>query len=252
MQTTPKPKNDDGTSSNTSPTSSRNTPRPIIFLDIDGVLNTVLHNAQIHLEPTFVERLKAILETTNAMIVYTTFWRHFHEYITYVLHRHGINVANHVLPLPMGVTRGKQSTKKFLHYQRIKQKENGYMQQNNGDVEEGTSTNSMIGRSAEDEGEYASRAEEIEDWLQTYGLQYLGSSSGSETNNTTTSDNGELNEEGYDWHPAEWRYVILDDRQSAAEAGTPLFDRFVFTKSNKGLTEEDAEKAIRLLLHGPS
>ena len=36
----------------------------------------------------------------HAIIVLTTFWRHFHEYITYVLHRHGIDVARHMLPLP--------------------------------------------------------------------------------------------------------------------------------------------------------
>lgn len=45
---------------------------PIIFLDIDGVLNTTKHNTQIVLQPLFVQRLKHIIEITKARVVLTT------------------------------------------------------------------------------------------------------------------------------------------------------------------------------------
>ncbi len=212
------------------PTSS---PRPIIFLDIDGVLNCTKHNKQIHFEATHLERLKTIIETTNALIVLSTFWRHFHEYITYVFHRHGIDVASCMLPLPMGATRGKQTTKTFLHYHRLKQE---------GD--DSSEEQSMIGRSADDDAEYSSRAEEIEAWLQTYGKNYLGSG-------WETIEEEEDESNRYDWHNEDWKYVILDDRPSAAKLDTPLFDRFVHTKTEEGITEDEANWAIELLLSGP-
>ena len=101
----------------------------------------------------------------------------------------------------------------------------------------------MIGRSAEDEGEYVSRAEEIEAWLKTYGKQFLGSQKEDTDEYNNSNDGG--------FHLSHWKYVILDDRPSAAKEGTPLFDRFVLTRTKEGLTEEDAEKVIDLLLHGP-
>ena len=104
----------------------------------------------------------------------------------------------------------------------------------------------MIGRSAEDEGEYASRAEEIEAWLRNYGERYLGV-----RDDTITGDDAERGPPGYEFHPTHWKYVILDDRPSAAKRDTPLFDRFVFTNTKLGLTEEDTTKAIQLLLRGP-
>ena len=211
-------------------------PRPVIFLDIDGVLNLTKHNKQIHFEATHLKRLKTIIERTNALIVLSTFWRHFHEYITYVFHRHNIDVASCMLPLPMGATRGKQSTKKFLHHHRLKQQHNLAI---DDDVEEST----MIGRCAEDEGEYSSRADEIEAWLKMYGTKYLGDGHGE----STLNDNGME----YDWHRTEWKYVILDDRPSAAKANTPLFNRFVHTKTEVGLTDDDVDRTITLLRYGP-
>lgn len=211
--------------------------RPILFLDIDGVLNTTKHAPQIHFETVFLKRLKHILETTKARVVLTTFWRHFHEYITYVLHRHGID-ADCVLPLPFGVTKGKQSTKNFLKHYSLRQSS-----ELEGNGLDGIGmVNSMIGRSAEDEGEYTSRAEEIEAWLKTYGEYFLGSQK--DTEECKSSNDDRLNS-------IHWKYVILDDRPSAAQPSTPLFDRFVMTKTKEGLTEEDAEKVIDLLLHGP-
>lgn len=222
-------------------------PHPIVFLDIDGVLNTSKHNSQINLMPDLVRRLKYIIETTDALIVLSTFWRHFHEYITYVLHRHGIDVAKHMLPLPMGATRGKQCTKKFLHFNRLKQQESGNCThgiEQEGEVNE--NNNSMVGRSAEDEGEYSSRAEEIEAWLKMYGHKYMGLV----LDDDSTPGNGSCKQEDK-FHSADWKYAILDDRPSAAKPDTPLFDRFVFTKTELGLTADDAEKAIRLLTLDP-
>lgn len=227
--------------------------RPILFLDIDGVLNTTKHAPQIHFSVTHLHRLKRILESTQALIVLTTFWRHFHEYITYVLHRHGIDVEC-VLPLPVGATRGKQCTKNFLRHHSIRQQSSGV-----GDKSGEDGVNSMFGRSAEDEGEYSSRAEEIEAWLRMYGEQYLGSydkttlCDDEKLNGCNNESNDEKNNnyEGYEFHPAHWKYAILDDRPSAAKQGTPLFDRFVFTQTKLGLTHEDVEKVTELLLHGP-
>eukprot|EP00804_Cyclotella_cryptica_P030205 CCRYP_017967-RA/>CCRYP_017967-RA protein AED:0.21 eAED:0.11 QI:0/0/0/0.5/1/1/2/0/211 len=160
--------------------SQRNTNRrPILFLDIDGVLNTTKHNTQIHMEAIFLTRLKRILESTGAFVVLTTFWRHFHEYITYVFHRHGMDVGC-MLPLPVGATLGKQCTKNFLRHHLLRQRNSSLVR------EEGIETNEMIGRSAEDEGEYSSRAEEIEAWLRMYGERYLGNADDNETCNDKT------------------------------------------------------------------
>ena len=213
--------------------SSKNPPRPIIFLDIDGVLNLTKHNKQIQFEATHLKLLKAIIQKTNALVVLSTFWRHFHEYITYVFHRHGIDVVSCMLPLPMGATRGKQCT-----YHRLKQEGTTHSSSDDDDTRE-----SMIGRSAEDEAEYSSRAEEIEAWLKMYGTQYLGGE-------------GETNSEGkecskYEWHYKEWKYVILDDRHTAAKPDTPLFDRFVQTETKVGLTEDDVDWSIEILLSSP-
>jgi hypothetical protein len=207
-------------------------------------LNTTKHNTQIHLQTQQLKHLKHIIENTDdALIVLTTFWRYFHEYITYALHRNGIDVGRNMLPLPMGITNGKQNTRKFLHHHRIKQQENGY---HLNDIEEQKVSASMIGRSADDESEYTSRADEIEAWLKTYGERYLG---GSEHNDAT--DSNDNTKEEYEFHSTHWKYVILDDRPSAAKPGTPLHSRFVHTKTEMGLTEEDAERAIRLLKFGP-
>ena len=219
------------------------TRRCVIFLDIDGVLNTTKDNTQIHFEPHLVKHLKSILEASDALIVLSTFWRHFHDYIKYVLHRHGINVDTNMLPLPMGATQGKQSTKKFLHYHRLRQKESGL---DNTEEEMGNDvttaeddTNCMIGRSADDETEYASRAEEIEAWLKQYGEKYLGQ--------RTHKTSEYMNTKKDAFHCTEWRYVILDDRPSAATPNTPLYDRFVHTETKLGLTDANVEKAITLL-----
>uniref|UniRef100_A0A7S4C5F4 Uncharacterized protein n=1 Tax=Chrysotila carterae TaxID=13221 RepID=A0A7S4C5F4_CHRCT len=66
------------------------------------------------------------------MQVLSTFWRHFREYITYVLHRYGI-AAERVI----GVTPGRSEA-------------------------------SMLGHSADDDAEYVNRAAEIGAWLDAH------------------------------------------------------------------------------------
>jgi hypothetical protein len=121
------------------------------------------------------------------------------------------------------------------------------------EIDDNEGVNSMIGRSAEDEGEYSSRADEIEAWLRMYGEQFLGKADNININNgdeqSASDDNGVST---FDFHPAMWKYVILDDRPSAAKPDTPLFDRFVQTQTECGLTDKDADKVIDLLLHGPT
>lgn len=67
---------------------------------------------------------------TDACIVLSTFWRHFRDYISYVLDRHGIPPDRIIGSTP------------------------GY-------------NKSMVGRKATDEQEYSSRADEILSWIQT-------------------------------------------------------------------------------------
>jgi len=199
---------------------NNNDRRCIIFLDIDGVLNTTKHNTQIHLQTQQLKQLKHIIENTDALIVLTTFWRHFHEYITYVLHRNGIDVGRNMLPLPMGTTNGKQNTRKFLHHHQIKQQKNGY---HLNDIEEQKVSASMIGRSADDESEYTSRADEIEGWLKTYGERYLG---GSEHDaDRGAADSNDNTKEEYAFHSTNWKYVILDDRPSILLSIVDLYIR---------------------------
>jgi len=284
-------------------------PRPIVFLDIDGVLNTTKHNTHIRVENSLVARLGAIVRETDALIVLTTFWRHFHEYIAYVLHRHGIDVGRHALPPPMGATGGKQSTRAFSCHHRLRirttrggeeeeeeeergeeddappprivashEEDGGVGGHNIGRLESCATTTRadedrdgcMIGRSAEDEREYSSRAEEIEAWLMRYGNRYLGSGGdngdggpddddddggggGARADDVDDDDDDDVGPKyrGYDYHPAHWRYVILDDRPCAAKPDTPLMDRFVRTDARVGLTEADTERAVGLLLFGP-
>lgn len=277
-------------------------PRPIIFLDIDGVLNETKHASQLHFEPILLSRLHSILVQTDGIIVLTTFWRHFRDYIVYVFHRHGINVKRHMVVMMekeedggggtgvTGVTGGKQSVVEFLKgFRRSEESAQKGLQEGlqcqqeqvgdeccqyhqelerqccdeltnekkNDDNNKDGNKDGVIGICpAKDEAEYSSRAEEIEAWLKKYGERYLGRSSNANGSQGKCSNgshgpcnDSERNE--YDFHPNHWKYVILDDRPSAAKPDTPLFDRFVRTDTKLGLTEEDSERAIQLLLFGP-
>lgn len=170
-------------------------PPPIIFLDIDGVLNRTKHATHIRLDDDLVELLKKLVDRTGASIVLTTFWRHFREYIAYVLDRHGIPAS-----LIIGSTPGR-----------------GHLKINNSEnVEDVNADDVMLGRTAEDEAEYTCRAEEIRAWLAA--------------------------------NPGHDRYVILDDRPSAAaEDDEAQSGRFVLCVTSQGLTEDDVEKATAIL-----
>ena len=91
----------------------------------------------------------------------------------------------------------------------------------------------MLGRCSADGREYECRSDEIEAWLRNRGPEVIGIEIG--------PGKGVL--------PP--RYVILDDRPTAARPGTPLADRFVQTDHRAGLTEDDVDAAIALLLPPP-
>ena len=54
---------------------------PIIFIDIDRVLNRTVKNTHIRLDADLVARLRRLCERTGAVIVLSTFWREFAGYI---------------------------------------------------------------------------------------------------------------------------------------------------------------------------
>lgn len=60
---------------------------PIVFLDIDGVLNRTVAATHIRLDEDLVARLKVLTDRTSASVVLTTFWREYTTYIAYVLSR---------------------------------------------------------------------------------------------------------------------------------------------------------------------
>lgn len=182
----------------------RDSPRPVIFLDIDGVLNRTKHSTHIRLDSDLVSRLRRLVEATDADLVLSTFWRHFREYIAYILHRHGIDASRVI-----------DSTPGRGHARKVK------------GVDESFATSTMIGRSAADEAEYESRHEEIEAWLVAHPERASGSGA------------------------ARCRYVIVDDRPSAARPGTELYERFVRTVTEKGLTDENVNAAIEILRPSP-
>ena len=152
------------------------TTRPIIFLDIDGVLNRTKQATHIRLDSSLMEIFRELVDRTDALIVLSTFWRHFVEYISYILERHGI-AAEKVIGATPGCNR------------------------------------SMAGRTPSDEREYTCRAEEIKAWLRS--------------------------------HPQYENFVILDDRPSAADSS--LQERFILCQTDRGLTQENVEQAIRIL-----
>lgn len=112
----------------TEPCSVADSPR-VIFLDIDGVLNRTREATHIRVDADLVERLRFLVQATGANIVLSTFWRHFEEYIRYILYRHGI-VATAII----GHTPGRSGAQD-------------------------------LSASAFDESQYTSRAAEIKSWL---------------------------------------------------------------------------------------
>ena len=60
---------------------------PVIFLDVDGVLNRTSGATHIRLDQDLVSRLRTIVARSGCRIVLSTFWRGFDTYVRYILHR---------------------------------------------------------------------------------------------------------------------------------------------------------------------
>ena len=63
----------------------------VIFLDIDGVLNRTRSASHVRVDDDLVARLRFMLEGADARVVFTTFWRGFSDYLTYLLSRFDID-----------------------------------------------------------------------------------------------------------------------------------------------------------------
>ena len=63
----------------------------LLFLDIDGVLNRTRHSTHVRVDDDLMANLKAVIERTGCVVVWSTFWRGFQEpYLDYVLMRYGL------------------------------------------------------------------------------------------------------------------------------------------------------------------
>ena len=60
---------------------------PLIFLDIDGVLNRHKYSTHVEVQDDLMLQLKHIIDRTQARVVWSTFWRGFRGYLDYVLYR---------------------------------------------------------------------------------------------------------------------------------------------------------------------
>lgn len=80
---------------------------PLVFLDIDGVLNTTVSADHVRLDRNLCGRLREIVERTGASIVLSTFWREHEAYVAYVLKRQGIEAP------VVGRTRGEPTSEGY-------------------------------------------------------------------------------------------------------------------------------------------
>lgn len=67
-------------------------PYPLIFLDIDGVLNKTATATHIRFEPDNMANLLSLLHQapSDTRIVLSSFWRPFFDYVQYILGREGV------------------------------------------------------------------------------------------------------------------------------------------------------------------
>ena len=203
--------------------------RNIIFLDIDGVLNRTKCATHIRFDEDLISNFKLLLDETNSDIVLSTFWRHYKEYISYILDS-GYNIPTcRIIGSTPGYNRSMTSKSK---------------------------------RKSSDDKEYTHRAHEIRTWLkQRTPHLYHGSivdNDVDDVENVTgdvvvedgTNDNGDNygnnnHEQQFDHYYV--NFVILDDRESAAKGDVYLQEHFVFCDTQHGLTSGKVQEAISIL-----
>ena len=115
---------------------------PVIFLDLDGVVNRTRAATHIRLDDDLMARLRDLVAETGAVLVLSTFWRPFLTYVQYILHRYGIPAE-----CVIGRTPGVCEATSYA---------NGSM---------GTQ---LFSESAFDDTQYANRAAEIHAWLSAH------------------------------------------------------------------------------------
>mmetsp|Transcript_65418 Transcript_65418/g.202671 ORF Transcript_65418/g.202671 Transcript_65418/m.202671 type:complete len:163 (+) Transcript_65418:141-629(+) len=146
----------------------------VVFLDIDGVLNRTRGALQLHFDEDLLAMFKDFVEQADVKIVLSTFWRAFGDYIGYVMSRYGIPETR-----LYGRTPGK----------------------------------GHFAGSSLDDAVYASRSEEILEWLQE--------------------------------HQEVTGFVVLDDRPDAGRGA--LAPHFVHVSTEVGLTQADVTIAWQKL-----
>ena len=115
---------------------------PVIFLDIDGVLNRTRAATHIRLDDDLVQLFQELVTQTESKIVLSTFWRPFLTYVQYILSRYGIPADSFI-----GRTPGVCEASSFAN---------------------GSSGAQLFGASAFDDNQYVSRASEIRAWLDAH------------------------------------------------------------------------------------
>ena len=183
--------------------------RNLIFLDIDGVLNRTKCATHIRLDEDLVCNFKTLLDETNADIVLSTFWRHYREYISYILDSGYKIPSKRIIGSTPGYNRSMTSKRK-----------------------------------SSDDKEYTHRAHEIRTWLQRH-TPHLYHGSIVDDNVVNEVEDGNDNDDHEQFHYE--NFVIIDDRESAAKGDVYLQEHFVYCNTQHGLTFEKVQEAISIL-----
>lgn len=150
---------------------------PILFLDIDGVLNKHANATHIQLDADLVDRLRVVVEQTRCQIVLSTFWRHFEDYIRYMHCREDSNLDRCAYLLFVTVCLSRCACHSLHRHNIDAATVIGRTP--------GVSDASSLANDPADATHYSNRAAEIRAWLRE--------------------------------HPSVKRFVILDDRASASD-----------------------------------